>query len=52
MSISLMKKNYVSIMIVDGAVARVDFDADTGELLLAEEEVEYGNGDVEWKSFY
>lgn len=35
----------------NGNFAHIDFDAATGELLLAEEEVEYNNGDVEWKSF-
>lgn len=33
----------------DGNFAHVDFDAVTGELLLAEEKIEYPNGDVEWK---
>lgn len=31
--------------------AHIDFDANTEELLLKEEEIEYSNGDVEWKSF-
>ena len=35
----------------NGNYAHFDFDATTGELLLAEEEIEYSNGDVEWKSF-
>ncbi len=35
----------------NGNFAHIDFDATTGELLLAEEEIEYSNGDVEWKSF-
>lgn len=35
----------------NGNFAHIDFDAATGELLLAEEEIEYSNGDVEWKSF-
>lgn len=35
----------------NGNFAHVDFDATTGELLLAEEKIEYSNGDVEWKSF-
>lgn len=32
-------------------IAHVDFDATTGELLLAEEKIEHDNGDVEWKTF-
>lgn len=35
----------------NGNFAHVDFDATTGDLLLAEEKIEYINGDVEWKSF-
>ena len=35
----------------NGNFAHIDFDAATGELILAEEEIEYSNGDVEWKSF-
>lgn len=35
----------------NGNFAHIDFDATTGELLLAEEEIEYSNGDIEWKSF-
>ncbi|MCL2254591.1 MAG: hypothetical protein FWC09_09120 [Lachnospiraceae bacterium] len=35
----------------DGNFARVDFDAMTGELLLAEEKIEHDNGDIEWKGF-
>ena len=35
----------------NGNFAHIDFDATTGELILAEEEIEYSNGDVEWKSF-
>ena len=35
----------------NGNYAHIDFDATTGELLLAEEEIEYSNGDAEWKSF-
>lgn len=35
----------------NGNFAHIDFDATTGELLLAEEEIQYSNGDVEWKSF-
>lgn len=35
----------------NGNFAHIDFDASTGELILAEEEIEYSNGDVEWKSF-
>lgn len=36
----------------NGNFAHIDFDATTGELLLAEEEIECSNGDVEWKSFH
>ena len=35
----------------NGNFAHIDFDAAAGELILAEEEIEYSNGDVEWKSF-
>lgn len=35
----------------NGNFAHIDFDATTGELLLAEEEIEHSNGDVEWKNF-
>lgn len=35
----------------NGNFAHIYFDAATGELLLAEEEIEYSDGDVEWKSF-
>lgn len=35
----------------NGNFACVYFDAETGEPLLAEEKIEYDNGDVEWKSF-
>lgn len=35
----------------NGNFAHVDFDATTGELLLAEEKIEHKNGDVEWKPF-
>lgn len=35
----------------NGNFAHVDFDAVTGELLLAEEKIEYENGDVEWRKF-
>lgn len=34
-----------------GNFAHVDFDAVTGELLLAEEKIEYKDGTFEWKSF-
>ncbi len=34
-----------------GNFAHIYFDAATGELLLAEEEIAYSDGDVEWKSF-
>lgn len=34
-----------------GNFAHVDFDATSGELLLAEEKIEYSNGDIEWKNF-
>lgn len=33
----------------DGNFAHVDFDAATGEVLLAEEKLEYKSGDAEWK---
>ncbi|MDL2302186.1 hypothetical protein LJC58_07520, partial [Lachnospiraceae bacterium OttesenSCG-928-D06] len=36
----------------NGNFARVDFDASTGEILLAEEKIEHDNGDTEWKAFY
>lgn len=36
----------------EGNFAHVDFDATTGELLLAEEKIEYENGEIEWNSFY
>lgn len=35
----------------NGNFAHIYFDAATGELLLAEEEIEHSNGDTEWKSF-
>ena len=35
----------------NGNFAHIDFDAGTGEVLLAEEEIEYSNGDTEWKTF-
>ncbi len=35
----------------NGNFAHVDFDAVTGELLLAEEKIEYENGDTEWRKF-
>ncbi len=35
----------------DGNFAHVDFDALTGELLLAEEKIEHADGSVEWKAF-
>ena len=35
----------------NGNYAHIDFDATTGELVLAEEEIEYSNGEAEWKSF-
>ena len=35
----------------NGNFAHVDFDAATGECVLAEEKVEYSNGDVEWVKF-
>ena len=35
----------------NGNFAHIYFDAATGELLLAEEEIEHSDGDVEWKSF-
>ena len=33
-----------------GNFAHVDFDAKTGEVLLAEEKLEKSNGEVEWKA--
>ena len=36
----------------NGNFAHVDFDAETGECILAEEEVEYSNGEVEWIKFH
>lgn len=35
----------------NGNFAHVDFDAVTGEVLLAEEKIEYDNEDFEWKKF-
>lgn len=35
----------------DGNFAHIDFDAVTGEVLLAEEEIEYENGETEWKDW-
>lgn len=35
----------------DGNFAHVDFDAATGELLLAEEKIEYDDGTFEWRPF-
>lgn len=35
----------------NGNFAHVDFDATTGECVLAEEKVEYSNGNVEWVKF-
>lgn len=35
----------------DGNFAHVDFDAVTGEVLLAEEKIEYDNEDFEWRTF-
>ena len=35
----------------NGNFAHVDFDAATGECILAEEELEYSNGEVEWVKF-
>ncbi len=35
----------------DGNFAHIDFDAITGECILAEEKVEYSNEDVEWIKF-
>ena len=35
----------------NGNFAHVDFDAATGECVLAEEKIEYSNGDVEWVKF-
>jgi hypothetical protein len=34
----------------NGNFAHVDFDAVTGEVILAEEEIKYENGEVEWKA--
>lgn len=33
----------------NGNFAHVDFDAVTGDVILAEEKIEYDNGDIEWK---
>lgn len=35
----------------EGNFAHIDFDAMTGELLLAEEKIEYESGEIEWKAF-
>lgn len=35
----------------NGNFAHIDFDAVTGEVILAEEEIEYSNGETEWKIF-
>lgn len=35
----------------NGNFAHVDFDAVTGELLLAEEKIEYPNGNAKWRKF-
>lgn len=35
----------------NGNFAHVDFDAATGEVLLAEEKIEYENEEIEWKKF-
>lgn len=35
----------------NGNFAHIDFDAVTGEVILAEEEIEYSNGETEWKTF-
>ena len=35
----------------EGNFAHIDFDAITGEVLLAEEKIEYQNGEIEWKTF-
>ena len=35
----------------NGNFAHVDFDVATGECVLAEEKIEYSNGDVEWVKF-
>jgi len=35
----------------NGNFAHVDIDAETGEVLLAEEKFEYEDGTAEWKSF-
>ena len=36
----------------NGNFAHVDFDATTGECVLAEEQVEHSNGEVEWVKFH
>ena len=41
----------IGIFSPEGNFAHVDFDAATGELLLAEEKIEYENGEIEWKNF-
>ena len=41
----------IGIFSQEGNFAHVDFDAATGELLLAEEKIEYENGEIEWKNF-
>lgn len=33
----------------NGNFAHIDFDASTGEVLLAEERIEHSNGEIEWK---
>ena len=35
----------------NGNFAHIDFDAVTGEVILAEEEIEYSDGETEWKAF-
>lgn len=35
----------------NGNFAHIDFDAVTGEVILAEEEIEYSNGETAWKTF-
>ena len=35
----------------NGNFAHIDFDAVTGEVILAEEKIEYDNGESEWKKF-
>ena len=35
----------------DGNFAHIDFDAVTGELLLAVEEIEHENGETEWRGW-